>query len=51
MGRVAVTVARAPLRSRELAARYGERFEPPAPLVAKAEAVMTHSDAPAMAAA
>ena len=38
-------------RSRELAAKYGDRFEPPASLVAKAEAGETYSDAPALAAA
>ncbi|MBJ7331622.1 MAG: enoyl-CoA hydratase/isomerase family protein [Solirubrobacteraceae bacterium] len=32
-------------RARELAAKYGERFEPPASLVAKAEAGETYSDA------
>jgi len=31
-------------RSRELAGKYGERFEPPASLVAKAEAGETYSD-------
>jgi 3-hydroxyacyl-CoA dehydrogenase/enoyl-CoA hydratase/3-hydroxybutyryl-CoA epimerase len=31
-------------RARELAAQYGERFEPPASLVAKAEAGETYSD-------
>ncbi|WP_320672901.1 3-hydroxyacyl-CoA dehydrogenase NAD-binding domain-containing protein [Patulibacter defluvii] len=31
-------------RARELAAKYGERFEPPASLVAKAEAGETYSD-------
>ena len=38
-------------RARELAAQYGERFEPPASLVAKAEAGETDSDAPALATA
>jgi 3-hydroxyacyl-CoA dehydrogenase/enoyl-CoA hydratase/3-hydroxybutyryl-CoA epimerase len=38
-------------RARELAAQYGERFEPPASLVAKAEAGETYSDAPALATA
>ena len=38
-------------RTRELAAQYGERFEPPASLVAKAEAGETYSDAPALATA
>jgi len=37
-------------RARELAEQYGERFEPPASLVAKAEAGETYSDAPALAA-
>ena len=37
--------------ARELAAQYGERFEPPASLVAKAEAGETYSDAPAPATA
>ena len=32
-------------RARELAQRYGERFEPPASLVAKAEAGETYTDA------
>ncbi len=32
-------------RARELAAQYGERFEPPASLVAKAEAGETYADA------
>jgi 3-hydroxyacyl-CoA dehydrogenase/enoyl-CoA hydratase/3-hydroxybutyryl-CoA epimerase len=36
-------------RARELAAQYGERFEPPASLVAKAEAGETYSDAAVMA--
>ena len=31
-------------RARELAATYGERFEPPASLVAKAEAGETYKD-------
>ncbi len=35
-------------RARELAATYGERFEPPASLVAKAERGETYSDAPAL---
>jgi 3-hydroxyacyl-CoA dehydrogenase/enoyl-CoA hydratase/3-hydroxybutyryl-CoA epimerase len=38
-------------RARELAEKYGERFEPPASLVAKAEAGETYSDAPAPVAA
>ena len=38
-------------RARELAAQYGERFEPSASLVAKAEAGETYSDAPALATA
>ena len=38
-------------RARELAAQYDERFEPPASLVAKAEAGETYSDAPALATA
>lgn len=38
-------------RARELAEQYGERFEPPASLVAKAEAGETYSDAPAPVAA
>ena len=33
-------------RARELAEKYGERFEPPASLVAKAEAGETYKDAP-----
>jgi 3-hydroxyacyl-CoA dehydrogenase/enoyl-CoA hydratase/3-hydroxybutyryl-CoA epimerase len=37
-------------RCRELAAQYGDRFEPPASLVAKAEAGETYSDAPVAAA-
>jgi len=36
-------------RSRELAAAYGERFEPPPSLVAKADAGETYTDAPAPA--
>jgi 3-hydroxyacyl-CoA dehydrogenase/enoyl-CoA hydratase/3-hydroxybutyryl-CoA epimerase len=36
-------------RSRELAAQYGARFEPPASLVAKAEAGETYTDAPVAA--
>ncbi|MHB8490673.1 MAG: 3-hydroxyacyl-CoA dehydrogenase NAD-binding domain-containing protein [Solirubrobacteraceae bacterium] len=36
-------------RSRELAARYGERFEPPASLVERAERGETYSDQPALA--
>ena len=36
-------------RARELAEQYGERFEPPASLVAKAEAGETYTDAPAPA--
>ncbi len=38
-------------RARDLAAQYGERFEPPASLVAKAEAGETYTDAPALATA
>ncbi|WP_205697642.1 3-hydroxyacyl-CoA dehydrogenase NAD-binding domain-containing protein [Conexibacter sp. SYSU D00693] len=38
-------------RARELAATYGERFEPPASLVEKAERGDTYSDAAALAAA
>jgi 3-hydroxyacyl-CoA dehydrogenase/enoyl-CoA hydratase/3-hydroxybutyryl-CoA epimerase len=38
-------------RARELAEAYGDRFEPPASLVAKAEAGETYSDAPAPVAA
>jgi 3-hydroxyacyl-CoA dehydrogenase/enoyl-CoA hydratase/3-hydroxybutyryl-CoA epimerase len=38
-------------RSRELAAQYGARFEPPASLVEKAERGETYSDAPAPVAA
>jgi 3-hydroxyacyl-CoA dehydrogenase/enoyl-CoA hydratase/3-hydroxybutyryl-CoA epimerase len=38
-------------RSRELAARYGERFEPPASLVEKAERGETYTDEPALATA
>jgi 3-hydroxyacyl-CoA dehydrogenase/enoyl-CoA hydratase/3-hydroxybutyryl-CoA epimerase len=38
-------------RSRELAAQYGDRFEPPASLVAKAETGEVYSDAPAPVAA
>ena len=38
-------------RARELAATYGERFEPPASLVAKAEAGETYVDGAAVAAA
>ena len=38
-------------RARELAEQYGERFEPPASLVAKAEAGETYTDAPALATA
>jgi 3-hydroxyacyl-CoA dehydrogenase/enoyl-CoA hydratase/3-hydroxybutyryl-CoA epimerase len=38
-------------RARELAEKYGERFEPPASLVAKAEAGETYSDDPAPVAA
>ena len=38
-------------RSRELAATYGERFEPPASLVAKAEAGETYTDASVLATA
>ena len=38
-------------RARELAARYGERFEPPASLVAKAEAGESYSDEAALATA
>ena len=38
-------------RARELAEQYGERFEPPASLVAKAERGETYSDAPAPVAA
>jgi 3-hydroxyacyl-CoA dehydrogenase/enoyl-CoA hydratase/3-hydroxybutyryl-CoA epimerase len=35
-------------RARELAAKYGERFEPPASLVAKAERGEIYSDEPAL---
>jgi len=38
-------------RARELAGQYGERFEPPASLVAKAESGETYTDAPAPVAA
>src|SRR6478735_6844262 len=38
-------------RSRELAAQYGERFEPPASLVEKAERGETYTDEPALATA
>jgi 3-hydroxyacyl-CoA dehydrogenase/enoyl-CoA hydratase/3-hydroxybutyryl-CoA epimerase len=38
-------------RARELAARYGERFEPPASLVEKAERGATYTDQPELAAA
>jgi 3-hydroxyacyl-CoA dehydrogenase/enoyl-CoA hydratase/3-hydroxybutyryl-CoA epimerase len=38
-------------RSRELAEQYGERFDPPASLVAKAEAGEVYTDAPAPVAA
>ncbi|HEV7752042.1 MAG TPA: 3-hydroxyacyl-CoA dehydrogenase NAD-binding domain-containing protein [Baekduia sp.] len=38
-------------RARVLAATYGERFEPPASLVAKAERGETYTDAPALATA
>ncbi len=38
-------------RARELAEQYGERFEPPASLVAKAEAGEAYTDAPALATA
>jgi len=38
-------------RARELAARYGDRFEPPASLVAKAERGERYSDRPAAVAA
>jgi 3-hydroxyacyl-CoA dehydrogenase/enoyl-CoA hydratase/3-hydroxybutyryl-CoA epimerase len=38
-------------RARELAERYGERFEPPASLVEKAERGETYSDAPVAAVA
>jgi 3-hydroxyacyl-CoA dehydrogenase / enoyl-CoA hydratase / 3-hydroxybutyryl-CoA epimerase len=38
-------------RSRELAEQYGERFEPPASLVAKAEAGESYTDTPAPVAA
>jgi 3-hydroxyacyl-CoA dehydrogenase / enoyl-CoA hydratase / 3-hydroxybutyryl-CoA epimerase len=38
-------------RARELAEKYGERFEPPASLVAKAEAGETYTDAPSPVAA
>ncbi len=37
-------------RCRELATQYGDRFEPPASLVAKAEAGETYTDAPVAAA-
>jgi 3-hydroxyacyl-CoA dehydrogenase/enoyl-CoA hydratase/3-hydroxybutyryl-CoA epimerase len=35
-------------RARELAAQYGERFEPPASLVEKAERGETYADEPAL---
>ncbi len=38
-------------RARELAAAYGERFEPPASLVEKAERGETYADSPALATA
>ena len=38
-------------RARELAATYGERFEPPASLVEKAERGETYSDEAALVAA
>jgi 3-hydroxyacyl-CoA dehydrogenase/enoyl-CoA hydratase/3-hydroxybutyryl-CoA epimerase len=38
-------------RARELAEKYGDRFEPPASLVAKAESGESYSDAPAPVAA
>ena len=38
-------------RARELAAQYGERFEPPASLVEKAERGETYTDEPALVAA
>ena len=38
-------------RARELADKYGDRFEPPASLVAKAETGESYSDAPALATA
>jgi 3-hydroxyacyl-CoA dehydrogenase/enoyl-CoA hydratase/3-hydroxybutyryl-CoA epimerase len=38
-------------RARELAATYGDRFEPPASLVEKAERGETYTDAPALATA
>ncbi|HWI73093.1 MAG TPA: 3-hydroxyacyl-CoA dehydrogenase NAD-binding domain-containing protein [Baekduia sp.] len=38
-------------RARELAAQYGDRFEPPASLVAKAEAGEVYTDSPAPVAA
>ncbi|HET6507282.1 MAG TPA: 3-hydroxyacyl-CoA dehydrogenase NAD-binding domain-containing protein [Baekduia sp.] len=38
-------------RARELAEKYGDRFEPPASLVAKAEAGESYNDAPAPVAA
>ncbi len=38
-------------RARELAETYGERFTPPASLVAKAERGEIYSDAPALATA
>jgi 3-hydroxyacyl-CoA dehydrogenase/enoyl-CoA hydratase/3-hydroxybutyryl-CoA epimerase len=38
-------------RARELAAKYGERFEPPASLVEKAERGETYSDEPSLVAA
>jgi 3-hydroxyacyl-CoA dehydrogenase/enoyl-CoA hydratase/3-hydroxybutyryl-CoA epimerase len=38
-------------RARELAEKYGERFTPPASLVAKAQAGEIYTDEPALAAA
>ena len=38
-------------RARELAERYGERFEPPASLVEKAERGETYVDEPSLVAA
>ncbi len=38
-------------RARELAAKYGERFEPPASLVEKAESGETYTDEPALVSA
>ena len=38
-------------RARELAEKYGDRFEPPASLVEKAQRGEKYSDAPVLAAA